>query len=112
MSRLVANGQTARQSDGGRRRAERRAGTVSLAVMLVALAGVSMVYAAPVHTHRAYWIGKSISQAEKEFGKPTFSEQLIETGGMMVIYASRKDPVHFVFETAADGRIIRAARIE
>ncbi len=66
----------------------------------------------PVHTNRKYWIGKNISEAEKEFGAPTFSEQLLETGGMLVIYAGEKNPIHFVFETNPGGRIIKAARIE
>ncbi len=91
----------------------RYAGAVGALLILVALAGASMLHAAePVHTSRKYWIGKNIGQAEKEFGTPTFSEQLIETGGMLVIYASGKNPVHFVFETDPGGRIIKAARVE
>ena len=89
----------------------------SALLMIVMLSGGSALYAAagesgPVHTNRKYWIGKNISQAEKEFGAPTFSEQLIETGGMLVIYAGKKDTVHFVFETNAGGVITKAARVE
>ncbi|HUY26449.1 MAG TPA: hypothetical protein VMV27_03430 [Candidatus Binataceae bacterium] len=88
-------------------------------LMVGMLAGASSLYAAggegaggAVHTSRKYWIGKNISQAEKEFGTPTSSEQLVETGGMLVIYARKKDPVHFVFETDANGTITKAARVE
>ncbi len=85
--------------------------------MLAVLAAVGTLYAAgpsptPAHTSRKYWIGRNISEAEKEFGTPTFSEQLIETGGMLVIYASQRNPVHFVFETDAGGRIIKASKVE
>ncbi len=100
-----------------------RPGTTALVIVLTvaAIAGASMFPAAgiaaeqaarAVHTSRKYWIGKNISEAEKEFGTPTFSEQLLETGGMLVIYASKKDPVHFVFETDPGGRIVKAARVE
>lgn len=67
---------------------------------------------APIHTSRKYWIGKTIGEAEKEFGTPTFSEQLVETGGMLVIYAGKKDPVHFVFETNPNNVIVKAARVK
>jgi hypothetical protein len=105
-----------------------RAAALSIVLMLAALLGANMLYPAGLaqgqpapgeeqltrraHTTRRYWIGKNIREAEKEFGKPTFSEQLLETGGMLVIYASKKHPVHFVFETAPGGRIIKAARVE
>ncbi len=94
---------------------------VSMLLMLAVLVEARILYAAgpvqpyaagPVHTSREYWIGKNISEAEKEFGTPTFSEELIETGGMLVMYASKKNPVHFVFETDPGGRIIKAARVE
>lgn len=103
---------TARTADV--RRARRlRVRAVGALLMLATLAGAGVLYAAgPVHTSRKYWIGKNISQAEKEFGAPTFSEQLVETGGMLVIYARKKDPVHFVFETSAGGTIVKAARVE
>jgi hypothetical protein len=98
-----------------------RAFALIIMLVLTVVAGPSMFPAVslcqeqasrPVHTSRSYWIGKNISEAEKEFGTPTFSEQLVETGGMLVIYASKKDPVHFVFETDASGMIVKAARVE
>jgi hypothetical protein len=92
--------------------AARRHAAVS-AILLPVIITASVLYAAgPVHTSRKYWIGRNIGQAEMEFGRPTFSEPLVETGGMLVIYASRKDPVHFVFETNAGGQIVKAARVE
>lgn len=91
----------------------------SALLMIAMLTGAGALYAAggamataPVHTSRKYWIGKNLAAAEKEFGTPTFSEQLIETGGMLVIYARKEDPVHFVFETNASNVIIKAARVE
>ncbi|GEM_PF-6250828 len=94
----------------GRRRA---VGSLMAVLMAAALLMGGPVYAArPIHTSRRYWIGRNISEAEKEFGTPTFSEQLVETGGLLVIYARRKDSVHFVFETDPGGKIIKAARIE
>ncbi len=91
----------------------RRLGAAIATLIFIAFAGSSILYGAgPVHTNRKYWIGKNISQAEKEFGTPTSSEQLIETGGMLVIYARKKDPVHFVFETDSGGTIVKAARVE
>ena len=98
---------------GGNRRGYRSLGAAIAIVIFAAFTGSSILYGAgPVHTDRKYWIGKSIVQAEKEFGTPTSSQQLIETGGMLVIYAGKKDPVHFVFETDSGGTIIRAARVE
>ena len=98
----------------GAKRGSNRYRPIAITLLsLVMLASSSMLYGAgPVHTERKYWIGKNISQAEKEFGTPTSSEQLIETGGMLVIYARKRDPVHFVFETDSGGTIIKAARVE
>jgi hypothetical protein len=66
----------------------------------------------PADAKRRYWLGKNIETAEQRFGRPTFSEQLIETGGMLVIYDSNHDPMHFVFETDPGGMIIKATRVD
>jgi hypothetical protein len=99
-------GKTARALRG------RYVGAVGALLLLAALGGSMVCAAGPVHTSRAYWIGKNVSEAEKEFGRPTFSEQLIETGGKLVIYAGEKNPIHFVFETEPGGKIVKAARVK
>jgi hypothetical protein len=66
----------------------------------------------PAYAKQGYWLGRNIEMAEKRFGRPTFSEQLIETGGMLVIYDSYRDPVRFVFETDPGGMIVKATRVD
>ncbi len=58
-----------------------------------------------------YWKGKNISEASKKFGDPTQMTPLSDTGGTLYIFAHHGEQ-HWVFETDAGGKIVKAARVE
>lgn len=76
-----------------------------------------MISAAPVHAAgnkqntAKYWKGKNISEASKKFGDPTQMTPLTDTGGTLYIFAHHGEQ-HWVFETEAGGKIVKAAKVE
>jgi hypothetical protein len=58
-----------------------------------------------------YWKGKNIAEASKKFGDPTQMTPMSETGGTLYIFAHHGEQ-HWVFETDAGGKIVKAAKVE
>jgi len=98
-----------------------RRGTRPRGRTLLMIAGLIMTVmvasAAPGHAGSKdprspkYWKGKNISEASKKFGDPTQMTPLPDTGGTLYIFAHHGEQ-HWVFETEAGGRIIKAAKVE
>ena len=87
---------------------------------MLAVAGlcltVLMISAAPGHAGQnknspKYWKGKNIADASKKFGDPTQMTPLSDTGGTLYIFAHHGEQ-HWVFETDAGGKIVKAAKVE
>ena len=77
---------------------------------------VLMLSAAPGHAGHnknspKYWKGKNIAEASKKFGDPTQMTPMSETGGTLYIFAHHGEQ-HWVFETDAGGKIVKAAKVE
>jgi hypothetical protein len=75
-----------------------------------------IVSAAPGHaagnkSTAKYWKGKNISDATKKLGEPTQMTPLPDTGGALYIFAHHGEQ-HWVFETQAGGKIVKAAKVE
>ncbi len=92
----------------------RRAWTLTLAGLCLAALMMSSVpgLAAGKNQNTAkYWKGKNISEASKKFGDPTQMTPLSDTGGTLYIFAHHGEQ-HWVFETDAGGKIVKAAKVE
>ncbi len=92
-----------------RRRWMLAAGGLCLAVLMISAApGLA---AGKNHNTAKYWKGKNISEATKKLGEPTQMTPLSETGGTLYIFAHPGEQ-HWVFETDAGGKIVKAAKVE
>jgi len=92
----------------------RRAWIVTVAIMCLALlmmsTGSGLTAEKSKHTAR-YWKGKNISEATKALGEPTQMTPMSDTGGTLYIFAHHGEQ-HWVFETEAGGKIVKAAKVE
>ena len=86
------------------------AGSLCLAVLMMMSSGPA---GAGGHNPNSpkYWKGKNISEASKKFGDPTQMTPLPDTGGTLYIFAHQGEQ-HWVFETEAGGKIVKAAKVE
>lgn len=102
-------------TDRGRRGA--KASILSALRAAILIASVLGCLASPLAAASAkqqnakYWMGKNIGQAVKVLGQPTQMVPIIETGGVMYIYA-KKSERHMVLETSPDGVIVKAVNVE
>ena len=101
----------------GARRGARPGRSWMVAAGSLCLALVMMMVAVPAsagsHNPNSpkYWKGKNIAEASKKFGDPTQMTPLPDTGGTLYIFAHHGEQ-HWVFETEAGGKIVKAAKVE
>ncbi len=60
---------------------------------------------------KAAWMGKSSSEVEAKFGRPTKIEKLKDTGGTRYSYRAPGRP-RYVFEFSRDGKVTAAAIVD
>lgn len=59
---------------------------------------------------KAEWMGKSASDVEAKFGRPSQRESLEDTGGMRFYYQASQP--HYLFEFNAQGKVTAAAIVD
>lgn len=62
------------------------------------------------NTFASQWIGKRRREVIAQFGQPTTSTPLIETGGELLTYAKQGQP-RYVFETGPQATVIKAVEM-
>jgi hypothetical protein len=84
-----------------------------IAVMTIAMVVGGCAPQTPPQTEQqqsafaSQWIGKRRREVVAQFGQPTTSTPLLETGGELLTYAKQGQP-RYVFETGPEATVVKA----